>query len=127
VSTSAAACVLMRLDFGHASSSGVRRFGAVVRSCSTPTPSGLFAIYAKARQPVGSELGPWALHLTGHSNVLFNYGGGPGRVAIHGRAGDLLADPIGTARSHGCVRVQNGEISWLAAHVPEGTPVRIRN
>jgi lipoprotein-anchoring transpeptidase ErfK/SrfK len=105
----------------------MRRFGAVVGKPATPTPTGLFAIYAMARQPPGSELGPWALHLTAHSNVLANYGGGPGRVAIHGRAGPLLADPIGTARSHGCVRVLSEDISWLAAHVSEGTPVLIRD
>ena len=102
-----------------------RRFGAVVGKPATPTPTGLFAVYAKARQPAGSDLGPWALHLTAHSNVLFNYGGGPGRVAIHGRAGDLLADPIGSARSHGCVRVLSDDIAWLAATVSVGTPVLI--
>jgi lipoprotein-anchoring transpeptidase ErfK/SrfK len=105
----------------------IRRLGAVVGKPSTPTPAGLFAVYAKARQPAGSELGPWALHLTAHSNVLTDYGGGPGRVAIHGRAGSLLADPIGSARSHGCVRVTNGDISWLAEHISEGTPVRVVN
>jgi hypothetical protein len=104
----------------------MRSFGIVIGKASTPTPTGLFAVYAMARQPAGSELGPWALHLTAHSNVLDNYGGGPGRVAIHGRAGPLLADPIGSASSHGCVRAKNDDIVWLAARVPLGTPVLIR-
>jgi lipoprotein-anchoring transpeptidase ErfK/SrfK len=39
--------------------------------------------------------------------VLDDYGGGPGRVAIHGRAGASLLDPLGTARSHGCIRIDN--------------------
>jgi lipoprotein-anchoring transpeptidase ErfK/SrfK len=103
----------------------VHRFGVVIGKRATPTPTGLFAIYAKAPQPPGSELGPWALHLTAHSNVLTNYGGGPGRVAIHGRAGPLLADPIGSARSHGCIRTRNANISWLAARLPLGTPVLV--
>jgi lipoprotein-anchoring transpeptidase ErfK/SrfK len=60
------------------------------------------------------------------SNVLESYGGGPGRVGIHGRAGESLKDPLGSARSHGCVRVDNDQIAWMAAHVPAGTPVRIR-
>jgi lipoprotein-anchoring transpeptidase ErfK/SrfK len=102
-----------------------RSFGVVVGKPSTPTPHGLFAIYAKAAQPRGSELGPWALHLTAHSNTLLEYGGGPGRVAIHGRDGPLLADPIGSARSHGCVRADDANVSWLAAHLGEGTPVLI--
>jgi hypothetical protein len=51
---------------------------------------------------------------------------GPGRVGIHGRAGLSLQDPLGSARSHGCVRADNHQIAWMAAHVPAGTPVRIR-
>jgi lipoprotein-anchoring transpeptidase ErfK/SrfK len=103
-----------------------RRFGAVVGEPSTPTPHGLFAIWEKDRQPdPGGFLGPWALHLTAHSNVLRNYGGGPGRVAIHGRAGASLLDPLGTARSHGCVRVDNTHVGWMARTLGPGTPVRV--
>jgi lipoprotein-anchoring transpeptidase ErfK/SrfK len=105
----------------------VRRFRAVVGAPGTPTPLGLAATYERNRQPnAGGFLGPWALPLTIMSNVLENYGGGPGRVGIHGRAGASLLDPLGSARSHGCIRVDNQHISWLAAHVPAGTPVRIR-
>lgn len=102
----------------------VRRFAAVVGASGTPTPHGLFAIGERIRQS-GGVLGPWALHLTAHSSVLFDFGGGAGRVAIHGRAGSLLADPLGSARSHGCVRLDNGAVSWLAARTREGTPVSI--
>ena len=93
---------------------------------ATPTPRGLFAVAAIVPQtdPNGF-LGPDALHLTAHSNVLDNYGGGPGRVAIHGRSGASLADPLGSARSHGCVRIDNNWVTYLAAHVPRGTPVLI--
>ncbi len=60
---------------------------------------GLYAIYEKLPQPDPKGfLGPWALHLTAFSDVLFNYGGGPGRVAIHGRDGTSLADPLGSSR-----------------------------
>jgi len=105
----------------------VRRFKAVIGKPSTPTPLGLAAIYERNRQPNPHEfLGPWALSLTAHSNVLESYGGGPGRVAIHGRAGASLRDPLGSARSHGCIRIANGNVSWMAKHIPPGTPVRIR-
>lgn len=105
----------------------VRRFRAVVGKPATPTPTGLAAIYERNRQPdPGAFLGPWALPLTVHSNVLKNYGGGPGRVGIHGRAGASLRDPLGTARSHGCIRILNKHVSWMAAKLPAGTPVRIR-
>jgi lipoprotein-anchoring transpeptidase ErfK/SrfK len=104
----------------------VRRFRAVVGKPSTPTPLGLFAVYDRARQPdPDAFLGPWALHLTAHSNVLEDYGGGPGRVALHGRSGASLRDPLGTAASHGCVRVRNGDIRWLAKVAAPGTPVLI--
>jgi len=104
----------------------VRRFRAVIGAPRTPTPTGLFAVYDSVAQPSRDGfLGPWALHLTAFSNVLENYGGGPGRVAIHGRGGASLVDPLGSARSHGCVRVENRDISWLAHRVPTGTPVLI--
>ena len=104
----------------------VRAARAVVGKPRTPTPHGRFAIYERARQASAAGfVGPWALHLTAHSNVLENYGGGPGRVAIHGRAGASLLDPLGTARSHGCVRIANEDISRLARDLPLGTPVTI--
>ncbi len=104
----------------------VRRFGAVVGAPATPTPKGRFAVYERARQPdPGGFLGPWALHLTGHSEVLDNYGGGPGRLALHGRGGASLADPLGTAASHGCVRVPNADIAFLARVLVPGAPVAV--
>lgn len=104
----------------------VRSWRVVVGTRSTPTPRGTFAVYERVRQPLGSMLGPWALHLTAHSNVLFDYGGGPGRVAMHGRSGPLLADPLGSASSHGCIRMANANVRWLAARTPPGTPVAAR-
>ena len=100
-------------------------FPAVVGKPSTPTPRGLFAVDELIRQPAGSELGPWALFLTAHSRVLDDYGGGPGRIAIHGRAGPLLAAPLGTAGSHGCIRIANARIRWLARIAINGTPVQV--
>jgi lipoprotein-anchoring transpeptidase ErfK/SrfK len=47
-------------------------------------------------------------------------------VAIHGRSGALLADPLGTAASHGCIRLDNAAISWIAGRAVEGTPVVVR-
>ena len=100
------------------------RFLAVIGKPSTPTPTGLFAVAAIVPQPdPNGFLGPVALHLTAHSNVLDNYGGGPGRVAIHGRGGASLRDPLGSARSHGCVRVDSRWAELLAGTVPIGTPV----
>ncbi len=102
-------------------------FPVVVGKPSTPTPSGLFAIAAELRQPDAGEFeGAWVLPLTAHSNVLQSFEGGDGQIALHGRGGASLADPLGTARSHGCVRLANSAVAWIAAHVPTGTPVEIR-
>jgi lipoprotein-anchoring transpeptidase ErfK/SrfK len=97
----------------------------VIGAPSTPTPKGTFAVLEVVKQPKGEDIGPWALHLTAHSNVLDNFGGGPGRVALHGRAGDLLNDPLGSSRSHGCVRMSNTFITRLHSVATEGTPVVI--
>ncbi|HUA12826.1 MAG TPA: L,D-transpeptidase [Solirubrobacteraceae bacterium] len=103
-----------------------RLFRAVVGKPSTPTPSGLYAIAAEIRQrdPAGF-VGSWVMPLTAHSDVLHRFDGGDGQVALHGRGGVSLLDPLGTALSHGCVRLANTAIDWIAAHVPIGTPVRI--
>jgi lipoprotein-anchoring transpeptidase ErfK/SrfK len=102
-------------------------FRAVVGAPDTPTPRGLFAIYEEVRQPdPDGFLGPFALHLTAHSRVLDNYGGGPGRVAIHGRGGASLFDPLGSAASHGCIRVGSGRVVSMARLLPLGTPVLVR-
>jgi lipoprotein-anchoring transpeptidase ErfK/SrfK len=104
----------------------VRRFRAVVGAPPTPTPKLLAAVYEHNRQanPRGF-LGPWALPLTAMSDVLDDYGGGPGRIAVHGRAGTSLADHLGTARSHGCIRIDNSPIRYLARTLPTGTPVSL--
>jgi lipoprotein-anchoring transpeptidase ErfK/SrfK len=103
----------------------VHRVGVALGARSTPTPKGLFAVYQEVREPSFSPLGPWALHLTAHSDVLFEYAGGPGRVAIHGARGELWAE-AGTNPSHGCIRVPDPGVRKVAALVTPGTPVEIR-
>jgi lipoprotein-anchoring transpeptidase ErfK/SrfK len=105
----------------------VHSFPAVVGAPATPTPLGRFAVAEMVRQPdPHGFLGPWALHLTAHSNVLEDFGGGPGTVGIHGRDGVSLLDPLGTAASHGCIRIDNAAIRLLARRLIPGAPVTIR-
>jgi lipoprotein-anchoring transpeptidase ErfK/SrfK len=104
----------------------VRTFAAVVGKRSTPTPAGLFAIAAELPQGTSRDFeGTWVLPLTAHSEVLRSFAGGDGQVALHGRGGASLADPLHSALSHGCVRLANAAIGWIAGHVPVGTPVRV--
>lgn len=104
----------------------VESFRAVIGKPLTPTPTGLTAIYEIDRQPSPNDfLGSWAMPLVLFSNKLKSFDGGPGQVAIHGRGGTSLENPLGSAASHGCIRVANRSIDWLATHVPVGTPVQI--
>jgi lipoprotein-anchoring transpeptidase ErfK/SrfK len=108
----------------------VRSMPVVVGKPGTPTPVGLFAVTWAIRWRPHAFLGSWVLELTAHSNVLQRYDGGDGTVAIHGRGGASLRDPLGTARSHGCVRLANAAIEWLVRRIGAnrlpGTPVNVR-
>jgi lipoprotein-anchoring transpeptidase ErfK/SrfK len=97
--------------------------GAVVGKPSTPTPLGLFAISEGVPQPAGSDLGPYVITLTAHSDALATFEGGDGTIGIHGY--ELLGAPLGTASSHGCIRVPEGFVH-RALSLPEGTPVLIQ-
>jgi hypothetical protein len=68
--------------------------------------------------------GKWALATSAFSRVLKRFEGGVGQVALHDRG--FLADPVGTAASHGCVRFNHANINWMAAHIPNGTPIWIQ-
>ena len=107
-----------------------RRFRVVVGAPGTPTPRGLFSIVGVWRWNSADFLGSYILPLTAHSNVLQEFGGGDGRVGIHGRGGASLLDPLGSARSHGCIRLSNKAINWIVgkvgAHGLPGVPVRVR-
>jgi len=73
--------------------------------------------------PATAAGGPFALALSARSNVLSQFAGGPGQIAIHGR--ELLGGTLGRAQSHGCVRLASSAISWLAARIGPGVPVTI--
>lgn len=108
----------------------VRRFRVVVGAASTPTPRGLFSIVGVWRWNPGDFLGSYILPITAHSNVLKEFGGGEGRVGLHGRGGSSLLVPLGVARSHGCVRLANERIEWIVRTVGAdrlpGVPVSVR-
>jgi lipoprotein-anchoring transpeptidase ErfK/SrfK len=101
----------------------VRAFPAIVGKPSTPTPHGQFFVEESVQTGSGAVGGPFALALSARSNVLQEFEGGPGQIALHGLAN--LGGTLGTAASHGCVRLANGSIGWLAARIPPGVPVRI--
>ena len=108
----------------------VRRFRVVIGAPVTPTPGGFFSIVGVWPWNPADFLGTYILPITAHSPVLQEFGGGDGRVGIHGRGGSSLLDPLGDARSHGCIRLANGAISWIVRRIGAGRlpgiPVRVR-
>ena len=101
----------------------VRSFAAVVGKPSTPTPKGTFFVEESVRMPAGSPGGPFALALSARSDVLREFEGGSGQIAIHGVLN--LGGTPGTAVSHGCVRLATSALRWLVTHISAGVPVTI--
>lgn len=88
-----------------------------------PTPLGpsfVDAVYPVA--PFQQYIyGPVALVTGSHSNVLTDFDGGDGTVAIHGYPSDP-ASTRGVASSHGCIRA-NPQTMAAISQVPAGTPI----
>jgi lipoprotein-anchoring transpeptidase ErfK/SrfK len=101
----------------------LRSFQAVVGKPSTPTPTGEFFVEEALQMPAGEAGGPFALALSARSDVLQEFEGGPGQIAMHGR--NNLGGTLGTAASHGCIRLATASIKWLAARIGPGTPATI--
>jgi lipoprotein-anchoring transpeptidase ErfK/SrfK len=107
----------------YRSGRAVKAFRAVVGKPSTPTPSGNFFVEETVRMAPGEPGGPFALATSARSNVLQEFEGGPGQIALHGR--DNLGGTVGSAESHGCVRLDTAGIDWLVKRIEPGTPVTV--
>jgi lipoprotein-anchoring transpeptidase ErfK/SrfK len=101
----------------------LRVFRAVVGKPSTPTPQGEFFVEESIALRAGDVGAPFALALSARSNVLQELEGGPGQIALHGTAN--VGGVLGTAVSHGCVRLAGDTMRWLAARIGPGVPVTI--
>jgi lipoprotein-anchoring transpeptidase ErfK/SrfK len=102
----------------------IARYPVAVGTGGTPTPLGRFAVQDPLRAPahVSSYLGPYIITLTAHSNVLREFAGGDGLIAIHGTN---APGSIGRAASHGCVRIANAPLRALWRIARAGTPVEV--
>jgi hypothetical protein len=96
------------------------RTSVVIGAPATPTPNGLFSITDVWRWNPYDFLGSYILPLTAHSPVLQEFGGGDGRVGIHGRGGESLLAPLGSLASHGCIRLPNGAIESIVRRFGSG-------
>jgi lipoprotein-anchoring transpeptidase ErfK/SrfK len=102
----------------------LRRFRAIVGAPSTPTPQGSFFVEEALALSATDHGGPFALATSARSSVLQEFDGGPGQIALHGTNG--LSGSLGTAVSHGCVRLSTAAITWLARRIGSGVPLTIR-
>ncbi len=102
----------------------VRVFKAIVGTPSTPTPQGEFFVEEAIELPAGAVGAPFALALSARSDVLQSFAGGPGQIGLHGLMN--VGGVLGSAASHGCVRLDNDAMRWLVARVGAGAPVTIR-
>lgn len=100
-----------------------RRFSAVVGNPWTPTPTGHFFIEEAIALSYPDHGGPFALATSARSNVLQEFDGGPGQIGIHGTDG--LSGALGTAASHGCIRISPAAITWMARRIGNGVPLNI--
>jgi len=57
--------------------------------------------------------------------VLQEFNGGPGQIGLHGLSN--VGGVLGTAVSHGCVRLANATMRWLVHRISPGVPVTITN
>jgi len=90
---------------------------------ATPTPIGRFWIRERIKvSRRSSPYWPYALGTADYSTLSEWPGGGV--VGIHG---DWNQPQLIPGRpSHGCIRMHDSDIAWLARHVPVGTPLRVR-
>lgn len=101
----------------------VRVFEAVVGKPSTPTPAGEFFVEESVALRSSDVGAPFALALSARSEVLQEFDGGPGQIALHGVSN--VGGVPGTAVSHGCVRLADAVMRWLVVRIGPGTPVTI--
>lgn len=91
---------------------------------ATPTPPGKYYLRVLLQTPdPKSVYGPFAYGLSAHSDVLTEFNGGDGEVGVHGNNDTSV---LGKSVTHGCVRMDNDQITKLSKLLPLGTPVEIK-
>lgn len=95
-----------------------------VGKANSPTPLGRFYVdISVPLQPTTGAYGAYMLSVAGFSEVLTNFGGGVGQIAIHGT---VNLPSVGVNSSNGCLRLTNENILKLKDLAPAGTPVLIQ-
>lgn len=106
----------------------VRRFPVAVGMSEYPTPLGTRRVVDRQVDPAWTPPdSPWAAELetipAGPGNPLgTRWIGLGGAIGIHGT---YATGSIGTAASHGCIRMRIDDVEWLYEQLPMGSRVRI--
>ena len=109
----------------------VKRYRVAVGMPAYPTPTGLFSVTNKAVNPVWTAPdSPWAGAYrnetvaggSAENPLKARWMGIVNGVGIHGTG---IPESIGTAASHGCIRMTVPDVIDLYPRVPVGTPVLI--
>jgi lipoprotein-anchoring transpeptidase ErfK/SrfK len=93
-----------------------------VGTSATPTPTGSFFVDGIVRLSGGGAYGAGQVSVAGFSDVLQEFGGGNGQIALHGTNAPGL---LGQAVSNGCIRFADDMILQVMDLAPTGTPVEI--
>ena len=102
----------------------VRVFKAIVGKAVDADPARRVFVEELVQLRAADVGAPFVLALSARSNVLQEYKGGPGQIALHGL--DDTGGVLGTAVSHGCVRLADSAMRWLVAgRIGPGVPVTI--
>lgn len=105
----------------------VARFAIGVGASDKPTPGGVYYLRELLQPPDPTDVyGVYAYGLSGFSPVLDSFRGGDAVIGLHG-----TNDPasIGQDVSHGCLRMNNADITALVEtyQLPLGTPIHIHD
>jgi len=94
-----------------------------IGASDTPTPPGKYYTRVLIQAPDPNTVyGPFAYGLSAHSDALTEYNGGDAEVGVHGNNDRSV---LGKSITHGCIRMDNDQITKLSKVLPLGTPVEI--
>lgn len=107
-----------------------KTFPVAVGMAGLETPTGLYSVQDKQENPSWHvPNSAWAGKLAGttvppgpNNPIKARWMGLASSVGIHGTA---AVDSLGSAASHGCIRMDPDDVIWLYDQVPVGTPVYI--
>jgi lipoprotein-anchoring transpeptidase ErfK/SrfK len=100
-----------------------KSFTIGVGTDATPTPGGEYYVTALVQPPnPNTAYGAFVLELNGHSPIVHG-AFADGLLGIHGT--NDPAHALGRKVSHGCIRMRDEDIGYLARLLPLGTPVDV--